>query len=113
MKDNCGCIITRKYASEFLMKRMYNKPQGREIASIRIDDSRWFKLYYNGQKITYKSSECPLVIITLEALCEAFEEKKNRLEFVKSIKGLTLNDLVIKIIDQFEGVVNEKSGLYS
>ncbi|BFH73043.1 hypothetical protein SJAV_09870 [Sulfurisphaera javensis] len=113
MKDECGCAITRKYASEFLMKRMYNRPKGKEIGDVKIDESRWFKLYFDGEKITYRSSECPIVIITLEALCEAFEEKKNLEEFIRSIKGLTINDIVSKTIKEFREIVYEKSSLYS
>ncbi|BAB65890.1 hypothetical protein STK_08790 [Sulfurisphaera tokodaii str. 7] len=113
VKDECGCVITRKYASDFLIKRVYDKPKGKEIATVRIDESRWFKLFYDGEKITYKSSECPVTIITLEALCEAFEEKKDPKEFLNSIKGFTLNDIAKKVMEQFLGVINEKSGLHS
>jgi hypothetical protein len=107
-KDNCGCVIERKYASDYLLKRFYQGSKGREICKASIDGSRSFTLYLSKEGIlSYKASECPILIITLEALCEAFEEHKGNVNReslvskVKSIKGFQFNTLSEKITELF------------
>ncbi|BCU69083.1 hypothetical protein [Stygiolobus caldivivus] len=113
-KDSCGCIVERKYASDYLIKRLYSSGKGKEICNKKIDTSRWFRLYYSPAEkvVTYKSSECPLVIICLEALCEAYEENRGlisrdiALQKLRVIKGLQINTLVERVVDEFTGCLS-------
>ena len=106
-KDSCGCIIERKYASDYLIRRLYNDGKGKELCNIKIDSSRWFKLYYKEGLVTYRSSECPVLVISLEALCEAYEENGGKISVekaidkLKSVKGFQVTDLVKKIAQEF------------
>lgn len=111
-KDECGCVVERKFASDYLVKRLYNSSRGKEICNVKIDSSRWFKLYRNSEGIiTYKCSECPIVIICLEALCEAYEEDKKSLSYEKaieklrSIKGFQINQISDVIAKEFSECV--------
>ncbi|ACP36410.1 conserved hypothetical protein [Sulfolobus islandicus L.S.2.15] len=117
LKDECGCIVNRKYASDFLMKRLFSykkKINAKKLGYFRIDNSRWFTLYRaQDGKIHYESSECPLLIITLEALCERYIENEgkinrdNSMEKLRQIKGFTTNQIVNEVVEKFiNGVSN-------
>ncbi|MEM0363226.1 MAG: hypothetical protein QXH75_05440 [Sulfolobaceae archaeon] len=115
LKDECGCIVNRKYASDFLTKRMFlAKKKYDKICYFRIDNNRWFSLYKGSDgKIYYESSECPIVVITLEALCELYLEKNGIIEKddaikkLREIKGFTINEIVTKVVENFvSGVKN-------
>lgn len=122
--DECGCVLERKYASDFLSKQIFRiskKPKDYEkIGEAKIDDSRKFELYYGKDQkypLKYSSTECPLLIITLEALCEEFyASKKLTLESassaIKRIKGLTQNDIILRTMEEMVRII-EKSGLHS
>ncbi|WP_063492861.1 hypothetical protein AB1303_08455 [Saccharolobus solfataricus] len=116
LKDECGCIINRRYASDFLMKRLFSyrkKVNAEKLGYFRIDNSRWFALYRaRDGKIYYESSECPLLIITLEALCEGYMENNGKIDRytfmgkLSKIKGFTINQIVNEVIDKFINGVN-------
>ena len=107
--DQCGCVIDRKYASDYLIRRLYSGGRGKEVCSVKVDGTRWFRIYRDGGAVTYRASECPVLVITLEALCEAFEEGGGRIDFqtalekLRSVKGFQVTDLVKKIAEQFVG----------
>lgn len=123
--DECGCIVERKYASDFLSRQIFrinnkNPKNYKKIGEAKIDESRRFELYYNKDEkypLRYSSTECPLLIITLEALCEEYYSSR-RLSFeiamnvMKRIKGLTINNIVSKTVEEVVGIL-EKSGLHS
>jgi len=116
IKDECGCVINRKYASDFLMKRVYvknGKIKGDKVGEFKLDNNRWFRLYKGTDgKLYYESSECPIVVITLEALCERYEEnggkltKEDAIEKLREVKGLTVNDLVKNVVDKLTGCMS-------
>lgn len=124
LTDECGCVVERKYASDFLSRQIFRvqkKPKGYEkIGEAEIDESRKFELYYGKNEkypLKYSSTQCPLLIISLEALCEEFYEKRNltlesAMNKIKSIKGLTVNEIVLKTIEEVVRIL-EKSGIHS
>ena len=111
--DPCGCVIERKYASDYLVRRLYNDTRGKEICDVKVDGTRWFKLYRKDGIITYKSTECPVLVISLEALCEAYEDNKGyittekALEKLRSVKGFQVTDLVKRIAEEFVGCIRD------
>ncbi|AWR98018.1 hypothetical protein DFR86_11050 [Acidianus sulfidivorans JP7] len=122
IKDNCGCIIERKYASDFLARQIFRLSKipkdYKKIGEIEIEGRR-AELYYDktSQELRYKSTECPLLIITLEALCETFANHKNldlnsAINAINNIKGLTRNDFVNSVIKEVVRKIEENS-LYS
>ncbi|ARM76864.1 hypothetical protein [Acidianus manzaensis] len=126
IKDNCGCVVERKYASDFLSRQIFRvnkKPKGYEkIAEIQID-GRTLELYYINKEekkeeeeypLKYKCSECPLLIIVMEALCEKYAENKHidfdtAIKTVDNIKGLTRNQFVTSVIKQVVSKLEENS----
>lgn len=101
--DSCGCVVQRKYASDYLTRRLYalNEKGFSLVKRVEIGDGRWFEVYKRGNDYRYKSSECPLVVITLEALLEAKEDgtlnKSNWREVLRGVKGLQINEVIERI----------------
>ncbi len=123
MKDQCGCIVDRKYASDFLVRRLFyvNKvPKGFVKIGEKVIDGRKIELFYNKDDnfpLRYRSTECPISIITLEVLCEEFYNsrkltKESALSAVKKVKGLTINDLSKNIAEEVVKIL-EESSIYS
>ncbi|ABP94555.1 MULTISPECIES: hypothetical protein [Metallosphaera] len=119
-KDSCGCVVERKYASDFLVRRFYalNGERGfRLVTRVNLDGQRWFEIYRRGEEIRYKSSECPLVIIGLEALLEAMEDgvtPENWREVLGRVKGLQINHVLEKLAEELAKVMEvEKSSVHS
>ena len=118
--DNCGCPVQRRYASDFLMTRLYQLRSERGFKKLgrrELEGGRWFELYSNGTELRYRSSECPLLIIALEVLLEASEDgrrtREELLASLKSIKGLQMNELLEKVVENFHEVISvETSGVH-
>lgn len=116
LKDECGCVVKRTYASDFLMKRLFlkgSKVKGEKLGEFRIDKDRWFRIYKGiDGKLYYESSECPLLVITLEALCERYLEKNGKMDFddaikkMKEVKGITINQIVMDVVSKVVGCLN-------
>ncbi|QKR00158.1 hypothetical protein GWK48_07035 [Metallosphaera tengchongensis] len=118
--DECGCVVNRIYASDYLSKRLYTlKGRGFSLVKrVELDNERWFEIYRKGNEIRYKSSECPLVIIGLEALLEAWEDGKlkqgNWVDVLRNVKGLQLNTVLEKLGASLMEVLSHEEGrLYS
>jgi len=82
-----------------------------------LEGGRWFELYSNGNELRYRSSECPLLIIALEVLLEASEDgrrtREELLASLKSIKGLQMNELLEKVVENFHELISvETSGVH-
>ncbi|WP_287690092.1 hypothetical protein [Metallosphaera javensis (ex Sakai et al. 2022)] len=115
-KDSCGCVVERKYASDFLMRRLYalkGEKGFRLVKRVSLDDQRWFEVYERGNEIRYRSSECPLVVIGLEALLEAREEgvppEKWR-EVLGKVRGLQINPLLERLGEELAKVLGIEEG---
>jgi len=123
MQDQCGCVIERKYASDFLARRIFNInkiPKGFSKIGETVVDGRKIELFYNENDnfpLRYKSTECPISIITLEVLCEEFYNSRkltteSALSALKKVKGLTINNISKNIAEEVVKII-EKSGIYS
>lgn len=61
--DQCGCVIDSKYASDYLVRRLYSGGRGKEVCYVKVDGARWFRLYRDSGVVTYRSSECPVLVM--------------------------------------------------
>ncbi|EZQ07074.1 MULTISPECIES: hypothetical protein [Acidianus] len=120
MIDSCGCNIKRVYASDFLMRRLFrqSKPPKdyKKLGDAEVQ-GRHFSIYYKPPlELAYTSNECPLVIITLEALCEAFKDRRlktnNAVDLLKEIRGFQVNELSQQTAQELVKIL-EKSSLLS
>ncbi len=123
MKDECGCVVERKYASDFLIRRIFKIdkiPKGFNKIGEGVVDGRKFELFYNGNDnfpLRYKSTECPISIITLEVLCEEFSctrklTRESALEALNKVKGFTVNNISKNISEEVVKII-EKSSVHS
>ncbi len=100
--DSCGCQTERNFASDFLARQVFrlDKGKGKEIGRFEVE-GRKFSIYETKQGYKYKSDQCPLLIITLEAVMEEVnkgERDEGKVaERVSSIKGLTVNEMVRQV----------------
>ncbi|AHC52068.1 hypothetical protein SUSAZ_09195 [Sulfolobus acidocaldarius SUSAZ] len=113
IRDECGCILNRKYASDFLSKRVFKGRNGNKIGEA-IVEGRKIQLYYDKKNklLWYDSTECPLTIITLEVICEEFSKNTNldyekAIKALRSVKGFTINSLVERITEKVVRIVEE------
>ncbi len=123
LKDECGCAVERKYASDFLVRRIFKvdkAPKGFNKIGEGVVEGRKFELFYNKNDslpLRYKSSECPIAVITLEVLCEEFYKsggltKEGALEALKRVKGFTVNGVAKGIAEEVVKII-EESGVHS
>jgi len=106
----CSPNRKRENVSDFLTEKMYRKNiriKSDMIGEFKLDNGKWFRLYKgtNG-KLYYECSDCLTLIVTLEALCEEYEQSEGKLtkesviQRLNEIKGFKINQLVTDVVDK-------------
>ncbi|BBG24951.1 hypothetical protein [Sulfuracidifex tepidarius] len=101
--DSCGCQTERKFASDFLARQVFRlgKRKGKEMGSFEVN-GRKFSIYETKEGYKYLCDQCPLLIITLEAVMEEVnkgnKDESQVMERISSIKGLTVNQMIREVV---------------
>ncbi|MEW9492358.1 MAG: hypothetical protein TQ35_0009205 [Candidatus Aramenus sulfurataquae] len=115
-RDTCGCAVERKYASDYLLRRLYQGKGKKRLGKVEVE-GRKVELYLSDSKLTYVSTECPIAVITMERLCQVFNENgklslEEAVHALEEIKGFTVSQLSREIAREVVRVL-EESGIHS
>jgi len=106
----CAPNRKRENVSDFLMEKIFRKNiriKGDKIGEFKLDNNRWFRLYKGTDgKLYYECSDSLSSIVTLEALCEEYEEsegkmtKESAIQRLNEIRGFKVNQLVLNVVEK-------------